>query len=188
MKILNLPSVSRVAKSMVLCAGVMLASTSLSEARKVSVYLTSQRFGNGESINATSGTRKIPAATEYTYDLNAKIRGQSGKPIEKIVKPGTDIATFVEFVSPGGSSFLTGNFSNPSGTLPVTLINKKFAGTKNVKGLGTVKFSFVVEGKILADGQCVMNVTNVKIVSTPKVKLGSVIFTKGSTLDVSTVP
>lgn len=188
MKITYRPSFSRIAKSMVLCAGVILASTSLSEARTVSVYLTSKRFGNGESINATSGTRKIPAATEYTYDLNAKVRGQSGKPIEKIVKPGTDIASFVEFVSPGGSKFLSGNFSNPGGTLPATLINKKFAGTKNVKGLGTVKFSFVVVGEILADGQCVMNVTNVKIVSTPKVNLGSVIFTKGSTLNISTVP
>lgn len=188
MKLLDLPSVSRIAKNMILCAGVMLASTSFSEAREVSVYLTSQRFGNGESIHATSGTRKIPAATEYTYELNAKIRGQSGKPIEKIVKPGTDIASFVEFVSPGGSSFLSGNFSNPGGKLPVTLLNKKFAGTKKVKGLGTVKFSFVVVGEILADGQCVMNVTNVKIVSKPKVKLGSVIFTKGSTLDISTVP
>ncbi|MEO7100695.1 MAG: hypothetical protein ABI162_15140 [Luteolibacter sp.] len=188
MKIFDLPSISRIAKSMVLCAGVIFASTSLSEARKVSVYLTSARFGNGESIHATSGTRTIPAATKYSYDLNAKIRGQSGKPMEKIVPPGTDIASFVEFVSPGGSSFLSGTFTNPGGTLPVTVINKKFAGTKNVKGLGSVKFSFVVVGQILANGQCVMNVTNVKIVSTPKVTLGSVIFTKGSTLDISTVP
>ncbi|MEO7100944.1 MAG: hypothetical protein ABI162_16425 [Luteolibacter sp.] len=188
MKITDLSTVSRIAKSMVFCAGVMLASTSLSEARKVSVYLTSERFGNGESVHATSGTRKIPAATEYSYDLNAKIRGQSGKPIEKIVKPGTDIASFVELVSPGSSSFLSGTFSNPGGTLPATLINKKFTGTKNIKGFGSVKFSFIVVGEILANGQCVVDVKKVKIVSTPNVTFGSVIFTKGSTLDISTVP
>jgi hypothetical protein len=190
MKQFHMSRITRIAKSIVLGAGVMLAASSFSDAREVSVYLTSKRFGNGESINATSGSRKIPAATEYSYEFNAKIRGQSGKPIEKVVKPGTDIASFVDFVSPGGSSFLSGTFSNPEGTLPVTLIKKKFAGTKAVKGLGDVKFSFLVIGEILADGQCVMQVKNVSIksVNNPGLNLGSVIFTKGSTLDISTVP
>lgn len=188
MKLLSSTIVSRVAKSAVLCAGVLLASTSFSEARTVSVYLTSKRFGDKQGFVADSGTRTIQAATQYSYKLDAQIRGQSGKPIEKIVKPGTDIASFVELVSPGGSKFLSGTYSNAGGTLPVTLLNKKFAGTKKVKGLGTVSFSFVVIGKIDAGGKCSMEVKSVKITSSPSVDLGDVIFMKGSKLDVSTVP
>jgi hypothetical protein len=192
MKLLSASSVTRIAKSAVLCAGVLLASASFMEAREVQVFLTSKRFGDKTGFVATSGTRKMTAATEYTYDLNAKVRGQTGKPIEKLVKKGTDIATLVELVSPGGSSFLTGTVSNPGGTLPVTLMNKRFKGTKNFTvptvGKVTAKFDFTVVGTIQADGTCVMEVKNVKITSTPKVALGNIIFMAGSSLDINTVP
>jgi hypothetical protein len=190
MKLLDLPRVSRVSKSILLCAGLMISSTAFSAAREVSVYLTSKRFGQGETIKADSGSRKITPATEYKYELTGKVRGQSGKPISQIIKGQMDIAAFVELVSPGGSSFLTGTYANPGGTLEteLTVMNKTFAGTKKIKDVGTVKFSFVVVGKILTDGTCVMEVNDVKISSKPKMKLGSVIFTKGAQLKVSTVP
>ncbi len=189
MKIL---SVSKIVRSAALCAGVLLASTSFMEAREVDVYLTSKRFGDKTGFVADSQTRTINPATQYSYELKGKVRGQSGKVIEKIVPKGTDIAALVELVSPGGSSFLKGTFSNPGGTLPVTLMNKQFKGTKSVKvpGKGTVKvkFDFTVVGSINAGGVCAMEVKNVKITTTPKIPLGDIIFTKGSVLNVSDAP
>ena len=193
MKLLSASSVSRIAKSAVLCAGVLLASASFMEAREVQVFLTGKRFGDQTGFVATSKTRTIPAATEYTYVLNAKVRGEVGKPIEKVIKQiGPDISTLVELVSPGGSDFLTGTVSNPGGTLPVTLMNKRFKGTKIITvptvGKVTAKFDFTVVGTIKADGVCVMQIKNVKITSTPKIDLGDILFLRNSTLDINTVP
>lgn len=186
MKLHNHISLSRIAKTLLACVGLLVGSVTHSEAREVSVYLTSQRFGNGETIHATSGQRKIPAANAYTYQLSGKVRGQAGKPIASIVKNGTDIAKFVDYVSPGNSSFLSGSFSNPSGILPATVLNKKISGVRTVNGLGKVTISFVIVGKILADGECVLDVTNVKIKSTSPQNLGSIIFTKGAKLSIET--
>jgi hypothetical protein len=193
MKLLSTSIVSRIARNAALCAGLMLASTSLMEAREVSVFLTSKRFGDKTGFVANSGTRTIPAGTKYNYELKGKVRGQSGKPIEKLVPKGTDIASLIELVSPGGSSFLKGTVTNPGGTLPVTLLNnKQFKGTKsvNIPGQGkvTVKFDFTVNGTISAGGVCTMEVKNVKITSKPKLALGDIIFTKGATLTVNDNP
>lgn len=166
----------------------MLLLTNFLEAREVSVYLTSQRFGQGQTIQVDSGDRKIPAATQYSYSLNGEIRGEIGKPTSQLIKGKVDIAEFVESLSPGASDFLSGTFSNPGGTLPITILDKQFSGTKNVKGFGRVAVSFKVVGKILADGQCVLEVTNVKLKSAPKKKLGSILFAKGSILSISTIP
>lgn len=190
MKIL---SVSKIVRNAALCAGVLLASASFMQAREVSVYLTSKRFGDKTGFVADSQTRTINPATQYSYELKGKVRGQSGKPLEKIVPKGTDIATFVNLVSPGGSSFLKGTFANPGGTLPVTLMNKQFKGTKKVKFPGMkksvkVKFDFTVVGSINADGIVVMEVKNVNITTDPKIVLGDIIFTKGSILTVNDAP
>ena len=187
MKMFRLLSVSKTAKSVIFCAAALL-SFSLLEAREVSVYLTGKKFGQGLTINADSGTRKIRAATQYSYDLTGTIRGEAGKPTGLLIKGEMDLAKFVNQISPGGSAFLSGTFANPSGTLPITVLDRSFSGTRNVKGFGPVSVSFNVVGKILTDGQCVVEVTNVKLKSTPKRKLGTIVFMRGSTLSISTVP
>jgi hypothetical protein len=192
MKTLSPSIVTRIARNTVLCAGLLLASTSFMQAREVSVYLTSKRFGDKTGFVADSGSRTISPATQYYYELKGSVRGQTGKVIEKIAPKGTDIATFVNLVSPGGSSFLKGTVSNPGGTLPVTLLNKQFKGTKNInvpgKGKVKVKIDFTVVGSINAAGVCVMEVKNVNITTKPKIALGNIIFTKGAVLKVSDAP
>lgn len=175
-----------ITKMLIVSVGFLLGAISTTQAREVSIYLTSQRFGNGETIHANSGDRKIKAAPAYTYALTGKIRGQTGKPIASLVKNGTDIAAFVEAIAPGKSSFLSGTFSNPGGKLPVTILNKTISGSRNVKGLGKVSVSFKMVGQILANGQCVLDITNVKIKTTPQANWGSIIFTKGATLSIET--
>ncbi len=172
---------------------VFLCSASVSSAAaQVDVFLTGLKFGAGIPIHATSGTKKIDAAAKYSYELSGVVRGTPGTPLAKLVKIGTPISSFVEFVTPGGSNLLKGTFTNPNGaTIPstgLTVLNKKFAGTKNIKGVGVVKISFIVVGTIMADGQCVMDVTNVQFKTTPATNLGSITFSKGSKLNVKVVP
>jgi|GEM_PF-5243150 len=192
MKILNTPTRSRSAKFIQgIAAGlsVFLCSASVSSAAaQVDVFLTGLKFGADIPIHATSKTKTINAAAKYSYELSGVVRGTPGTPLAKVVKIGTPISTFVEFVSPGGSSFLKGTFTNPNGTtLPATVLNKKFAGTKKINGV-PVKISFTVVGSILADGQCVLDVTDVKFKSTPATNLGSITFSKGSKLNIKVIP
>jgi hypothetical protein len=187
MKVFELLLASRMTKSAIICT-VMLLVTTFLEAREVSVYLTSQRFGQGQAIQVDSGDRKIPAAAEYSYNLTGKIRGEIGKPTSQLIKGKVDIAEFLESLSPGASGFLSGTFSNPGGTLPLTILDKQFSGARNVKGFGRVAVSFKVVGKILVDGQCVFEVTDVKLKSNPKKKLGSILFAKGSIFSISASP
>lgn len=186
MKTIVSSSFSSITKILIVCVGFLLGAATITQAREVSIYLTSQRFGNGETIQANSGDRKMKAATAYTYQLSGKIRGQTGKPIAALVKNGTDIAKFVDSIAPGKSSFLSGTFSNPGGTLPVTVLNKTISGSRNVPDLGKVSVSFKMVGKILANGQCVLSITNVKIKTTPQGNWGSIIFTKGAKLSIET--
>lgn len=186
MRIIVSFSFSNLTKILIICAGFILGVASTSQAREVSIYLTSQRFGNGETIQVNSGDRKMTAATAYTYALTGKIRGQTGKPISALVKNGTDIAKFVDAIAPGKSSILSGTFSNPGGTLPATVLDKTISGSRNVPNLGKVSVSFKIVGKILADGQCALSITDVKIKTKPQGKWGSIIFTKGAKLSIAT--
>ena len=190
MNILKSPTGSnatRIIRGMVACMAVTLGTTVFA-AQKVDVYLTGFKFGAGKTIHATSGDKTIVAATGYTYKLSGKVRGTPGTPLAKVVQIQTDLADFIDYVSPGGSSFLTGSFSNPSGLLPATVIKKTFSGTRKVKGYGNVKMSVTIVGTIEADGKCVLDIKNVKFKTDPPQNLGSVVFSKGSALTITAVP
>lgn len=193
MKILNIATrscSSKFVQSIAAGLSVFLCSAAVSSAAgQVDVFLTGLKFGAGIPLHATSGTKKLNAANKYSYELSGVVRGTPGTPLAKVVKIGTPISSFVEYVSPGGSSFLKGTFTNPNGTtLPVTVLNKKFAGIKTIKNVGVVKISFNVVGTIQADGQCVLDVTNVQFKTTPAKDLGSITFSKGSKLNIKVAP
>lgn len=192
MKILKSITPSRIAKGMIACVGLLLGSATLSEAREVSVYLTSQRLGHKKAIYVTSADRKMDPATAYTYELSGKVRGQNGKPISMLLKEPTDIATFLDAIAPkdsSGSALLSGTVQNEKGTLPFKVIEKKFVGSRKMAGVGKVSFSFLMVAEILEDGQCVVRFTDVyiKCKKKPKMKLGDIIFTRGFTLSIATV-
>ncbi len=179
----------RAAGRIIACAGAVLVAAQFAHAAdQVDVFLTGLKFGAGESLHATSKSRTIDAAAEYEYTLTGIIRGTSGTPLAKVIKVGTPISAFLESLSPGASDFLTGSFTNPGGVLPATVLDKRFSGTRKIKGLGDVKFSFKVVGKILADGQCVLDVKNVVIKTNPPQDLGSITFSKGSALNIKVKP
>lgn len=184
---LQLPSLRPA--SLLACAGMLLASSVWSDAAgTVSVYLTGLKFGAGKSIHATSGTKTIDTATSYEYKLDGVVRGTPGTPLAKVIKIGTPLSEFVDFVSKDGSKFLKGTVSNPEGTLPVTLVSQTYSGTKMITGIGKVKISVKVVGSIDANGVCKMDVTNVKFKTDPPQNLGSVIFSKGSALTIKALP
>lgn len=188
---------NRAFKGMCAGVGIILGTTAFAgAAQKVDVYLTSLVFGPGKTLRADSATRKIDAAPNYRYELTGTVRGTPGTMLAKLVKKGTPIAEYVDDVTGDqlkGSKFLKGDVVNPSGELPavgtkLNLITKTFKGTRTIKGVGKVKISFKVEGNILPDGQCEMEITNVKFETNPPKNLGSITFIKGSKITVTALP
>ncbi len=180
---------NRTVKIFVAAVGLVTASTALAgPLGEVSVTLSQKEFANGKSIKANSGAKVVYASKAYKYQLSATCNAEPGTPLAKLVKNGASLAGFMESISPGTSSYLTGTFSNPSGALPATLFTKTIRGTKNAPGIGEVKVSFSLLAKILANGQCVAEINNIKLSSIPKRNLGSLTFKNGSKLAISASP
>lgn len=183
------PGISRFLKGFIAIVGLVAAAPiNAAPLGSTYVFLAGEKFGSGVEIHVTSATRKVTKAKRYTYNLSGTLKVPKGSPLAKLVPNGIPIDSFVEALNPGGAKFLTGTVDNPTRSLPLTLVNKTFKGTKTINGIGTVKISLTVVGKILADGTCVMNVTNVQIKSTPAHNFGTIQFLAGSKLKISAAP
>lgn len=192
MKTLSSPSVSgtsRFLKGVIAIVGLAAAAPAFAAPQgTATAFLAGEKFGANEEIHVTSENRKLTKAKRYTYTLSGKLKVPKSSPLAKLIPSGVPVDSFIESLSPGGASFLSRTVENPSRNLPLTLVNKTFSGTKNITGVGSVKISLTVVGKILADGTLVMDVTDVKLKTNPKVNLGTVQFLKGSKIVVTAAP
>ena len=183
------PSVARAMRGLVASLGLIAATSAMAgPTATVGVVLSTEQFGNGTTIHATSEDRLIHASKSYSYKLSATMKGEVGTPMGQLIPEGTSLATFLEGLSPGSSKFLKHRLANPSGTLPLGLFNKTISGSRKVKGFGTVSISLTVIGKIAANGQVILDVRNVKLISSKGVPLGIVKFGKGSKFSVTAAP
>ncbi|RYD31771.1 MAG: hypothetical protein EOP85_22405 [Verrucomicrobiaceae bacterium] len=82
----------------------------------------------------------------------------------------------------------SGTYTTPGGALPITVFNKKFKGTREIKGVGDVTLSAKLEGGILKSGKLYFNVTNVKIKAAAPLPAGTIRFEKGAMLIVTAAP
>jgi Calx-beta domain len=181
------PAVTRVLRGLVASFGLLAASSAMAAA-SAKVLFASQQFGNGTTIHAVSSGNTVFASKSYSYTLGAKMEGESGTPMAKVIPAGTSLAAFLEGLSPGSSALLKRKVANPAGTLPFTLFSKAISGSRQVKGLGTVKISLKVMGTVTASGQIILDVKNVKLTSSKGTPLGKVIFGKGSKFIVTAAP
>lgn len=156
-----------------------------------SISVANQTLANNGSISVNSGAKRIFASTLYTYKFSGSIKGEAGTPMGALAPSGTSIAKFVDSLKAGTSSKLSGTFSNPGGTLPVKVIDLHVSGRRpvtGVPGLTSVKIVMDIVGTINATGKCILDVKNVKLVGTPKKKMGSIKFLAGSKLLISAAP
>jgi hypothetical protein len=184
---------SRTIRRAATALALTLASSAFAAAPigQFSISIAGKTLGNGSSISLNSGTKRIVPSKLYTYEFKAKIKGEPGTPLGILAPSGTSLAKFVDSVKPGISKKLGGTFSNPSGTLPAKVIDLKVSGTRpvtGVPGLTQIKIAMDIIGNIDANGKASLEVKNVKIVGTPKQKMGSVTFQGGSKLLLSAAP
>lgn len=183
------PTITRALRGVVASFGLIAAASAMAApTATVGVVLSTEQFANASTIHATSADRLVHASKSYTYALSATMKGEVGTPIGKLIPEGTSLASFLEGLSPGSSAVLKRKVANPTGALPLGLFNKTISGSKKVSGFGTMKISLTVIGKIAANGEVILDVKNVKLVSSKGVPLGGVKFGKGSKFSVTAAP
>ena len=177
-----------------LAAGIALAATAAPQAvqaqggvsNKVLIGLAGGEFGNGKSIKKSSAPWNINPATTYYYSIDGQWAGKGT--LAAAIPPKTKIAAFLEAVKPGSSKYLKGSFSNPSGTLPATVLNRKITGTRNIPNVGKVNVSLTLLIQIDAAGEVTFTLKNMKLAGPAGNIPGSVRFGKGTKVRLSTVP
>lgn len=163
------------------------ASAADSAIGQLNVSLKGKTLENRQTLVAKS-KKKIEASKLYNYEFKAKVRGAKGTPAAGLVRSGTTLSDFLKAFSPSSRRFLKGEFDNPSGKLPITVLDRKIGGKRKIKGLGKVKISMQLLGSIEKDGTCVLKVSKVKIKSSKVKNLGAIEFMKGSNLFIAAAP
>lgn len=192
MKITTTPS--PVAGRILQCATAIFCFTAVMEAPaaepigQVAVQLKGEELAHKKKIKVDSGKKRIEPSKLYSYEIVGKVRGKRGTPARSVVPGGMKIAKLLDTYAPGSSKFLEGSFSNPSGQLPATVLNRKFSGKRSVPGLGKVKVSLKLVGSIDADGKCQLVVKNVKFKASKQKDLGTIEYMKGAKLLISAAP
>ncbi len=186
------PAMSRTLKGVIASLSLISATAALAAPiGQVGVFVSGETLAKGKEIHVDSGSRRIAASKEYKYKFSGNCRGLAGTPMAKLVPAGTPIGTFLDSLKAGSSSLLSGTVQNPSGNLPFTVIDLPVSGSKTitgVPGLTKIHMSMRIVGTIEADGLCRLDVTDVKLRATPRQKLGSIKFMKGSKLLISSIP
>lgn len=186
------PAMSRTFKGVIASLSLISATAALAAPiGQVGVFVSGETLAKGQEIHVDSGSRRIAASKEYKYKFSGNCRGLAGTPMAQLVPAGTPIGTFLESLKAGSSSLLSGTVQNPGGNLPFTVIDLPVSGSKTitgVPGLTKIHMSMRIVGTIEADGLCRLDVTDVKLRATPRQKLGSIKFMKGSKLLISAIP
>ncbi len=189
---MNLPSATQWLRG--LAAGIALAAAATPQAvqaqggvsKKVLIGLAGKEFGNGKSITANSKQWKISPSGNYYYSIDGQWAGKGT--LAAALPKNTRIAAFLEAVKPGSSRYLKGSFSNPSGTLPATVLNRKIAGARNIKGVGKVNVSLTLSIRINSAGLVTFSIKNMKLTGPAGNIPGTVRFGSGTKIRVSAVP
>lgn len=181
-------------KGLVAGLGLAAVSASAQDNGKVSVIIAGETFGPGDSIAADSGSKRINLSNSYTYELDARVKSQSGTAFGALLGSGKSLRDFVESLKPGSGAQLKGLADNSDGKLGTELFNRKISGTKTFPNVGKVTVSFNISGAIDNKGVCSMKVENVKFSKTPKLTkaqlkaLGTLQLMGGSKLTVTATP
>jgi hypothetical protein len=174
--------------------GVSVASAA---APKVSVFVAGKSFGNGKSLHVTSEPWVIAPSKLYSYSVTGTCSGvapMKANPadltLDDLVPAGTSLGGFLKAIGAGSTaSLLKGTFENPTGKLPVVIVERKIKGSYSSSELGVITSSLKLKVQILANGQAVVDITNVSIQSSVHGKIsGTIKFGKGSKVTLTTAP
>ena len=160
-------------------SGVLSASA----VTRATINLAGAEFGNAKSVNLSSAPATLDAAPRYYYTLDAKIRGTGL--LAPLLPEGTSLETLLEQLQAGAGAFLSGNYENPSGTLPFTFIDQSFDNTIPIGDIATARIAFDITGDVTAGGVARFRILNVVATAAGIPLTGGIVFEPGSKLTIS---
>ena len=160
-------------------AGVLPASA----VTRATINLAGAEFGNAKSVNVSSAPATLDAAPRYYYALDAKIRGTGL--LAPLLPEGTSLEALLEQLQAGAGAFLSGNYENPSGTLPFTFIDQSFDNTIPIGDIATARIAFDITGDVTAGGVARFRILNVVATAAGIPLTGGIVFEPGSKLTIS---
>lgn len=152
----------------------------------VNLSLAGEEFGKGKTIDINSGAFRLTPAKAYAFKLQGTCVG-TGALASLTPKPIT-IVSFLNLIKPGSGTALAGTYANPSGKLPILVIDKTISGTRVIPNYGTVTISARLKGGTLANGQVYFKVDKVNFTSTKPGPLGTILFKSGAKLAINRAP
>lgn len=198
MQIINRSGIARIMSLLVIGTGFASSAVNAATTQSTSVFLTGKdkSFGNGVDLSVNSGNWQLDKSKRYAYSLDATISGVAPKKKPKpgtltmkdLIPAGTKVTELIDLIAPGYSSLFNGTYSNPDGTLPVVLVDRKVSGTETLPGIGKLSISLNLKAEILENGQVVISATNVSIKTAAGKVPGTIKFGRGSKVVISTAP
>jgi hypothetical protein len=166
------------------CAMVLAAASVAAAQQQVAINLTGLQIKNALNQSKSSAPNTISQAYRYHFVVDGMVHGTGLFSVLSTMFPTpTPLATVMETLSPGSSAFLTGDFDNCSGMLPVNPPAQTSAGTQVISGI-TVTYAMTMGFQIDASaaggtaGVASFNLTNV--VLTPALLVGGLQFDSGT--------
>lgn len=151
-----------------------LGLTSASALTSVSVPLGGKVIGNGLTINAASGLKRLDKAKAYTYRLVGTVScpDTSTTAMKLLVPEPISLTALLNSFQAGSGNFLQGTYLNPKGTFPIFVFKKVYNEVISTP-VGNVSlaanFTAGVRGPLSGtrEGQVYVNVSGVSIVPPP---------------------
>ena len=162
-----------------LFAGVLPVSA----VTRATINLAGAEFGNAKSVNLSSAPATLDPAPRYYYTLDAKIHGTGL--LAPLLPAGTSLEALLEQLQVGAGALLSGNYENPSGTLPFTFIDQSFDNTIPIGDVVTARIGFDITGDVTAGGVARFRILNVVATAAGIPLTGGIVFEPGSKLTIS---
>ena len=166
-----------------ICSLLAIIGLTSIQAAEVTLDLSGAVFGTGQEIHLDSNAERLDPSFAYNYRVEGSIRGTGL--LANIVPTGSNIEDLLDQIGTGTVNPLSGVVANPSGRLPINVINQSFDGPIPIPGVAvTPSVSITMKGGVTANGTIRFDVTNVNL-SVPIVgSLGTIVFEPGSRLIV----
>ncbi len=152
-------------------------------AAEVALDLSGAQFGTGQEIHLDSNAERLEASFAYNYRIEGSIHGTGL--IAALLPNGSKLTDLLGQIGTGTVNPLSGVLPNPTGKLPINVINQSFSGPLSVPGVPTsVSVSVSIKGGVAANGAIRFDVTDVNLTVPIIGSIGSIVFESGSRLIV----
>ena len=127
-----------------ICSLLAIIGLTSIQAAEVTLDLSGAVFGTGQEIHLDSNAERLDPSFAYNYRVEGSIRGTGL--LANIVPTGSNIEDLLDQIGTGTVNPLSGVVANPSGRLPINVINQSFDGPIPIPGVAVTPSVSITTG------------------------------------------